>query len=619
MILSGTFTPSRAILRRVYSGLCTGIIGVCLILITLGLSGCNRIEEEGETGQVIIGLTDTEGDFIRYKVDVVSLTLTKANDAVVETIPLSTEVDFAQYTEMTEFLTAATIPSGFYTKATLRLDYQDADIWYSDPNGDAVQIHSILDEDGNAVSTVEMPVHLESVNTLLILPGIPAHLTLDFNLLASNRVDDMDPNTLILQPFLMAEVNTQSSKIHRVRGPLKAVDPDGDSLVIIIRPFFHAISGGDEHFGTLSVTTTTDTIYLINGTFSYGYPGLEALAYMPEFTATVVIGDLKFNPQRFEAREVRAGSSVAGGTLDVVTGNVTSRDPNTLTVRGATLIRADSSNLFNDSVTVLLDANTLVGRQFSQSPYDANDISVGQLVTIFGTLDPNAPDPQMDADLVILLLTTLRGTVVNKGTGEMDIKLQSINGRRVGIFDFDGTGIDDPNDADPNNYRITTGALNTSSLDTGSPVKVLGFVRRFGQAPADFVAYTIVDVAQIPALMAVGWLPADPNAFETLSSTGLTLDLHGVGLFHHLNRAGVVIDLKELAKSPSIKPLESGTGLYSIAEGVTRQLHTSFGNFAADLEDRLVANGSVRNLVAIGTFDDANAILTAGAISVRME
>ena len=69
---------------------------------------------------MVIGLTDQEGDFHSYTVDVLSLTLTKLNGAVVETLPLNTRIDFAQYTEMTEFLTAATIPSGVYVKAQMQ-------------------------------------------------------------------------------------------------------------------------------------------------------------------------------------------------------------------------------------------------------------------------------------------------------------------------------------------------------------------------------------------------------------------------------------------------------------------------------------------------------------------
>ena len=88
------------------------------------LSGCNSNGHDNsntdESGEVIIGLTDTPGDFTTYTVDVVSLTLTKANGAVVGTVPLSTRVDFAQYTEMTEFFNR-----GHYTQR--KLCQSDAD------------------------------------------------------------------------------------------------------------------------------------------------------------------------------------------------------------------------------------------------------------------------------------------------------------------------------------------------------------------------------------------------------------------------------------------------------------------------------------------------------------
>ena len=73
-------------------------------------------------GSVYIGLTDADGDFLTYAVDVLSLTLERSNGAVVETLPLATRVDFAQYTDLTEFLTAATVPPGTYVGGQIRLD-----------------------------------------------------------------------------------------------------------------------------------------------------------------------------------------------------------------------------------------------------------------------------------------------------------------------------------------------------------------------------------------------------------------------------------------------------------------------------------------------------------------
>ena len=47
----------------------------------------------------MIGLTDADGDFLSYSVDVVSLTLTKADGAIVATLPLRQRVDFADLVE----------------------------------------------------------------------------------------------------------------------------------------------------------------------------------------------------------------------------------------------------------------------------------------------------------------------------------------------------------------------------------------------------------------------------------------------------------------------------------------------------------------------------------------
>ena len=178
---------------NVWKRLFSVLIASLFIAAIIGLSGCDIVPVDGDEtedlGQVVIGLTDEEGDFVNYTVDVVYLTLTKANGVVVSTLPISTRVDFAQYTEMTEFLTAATIPSGVYTEATLLLDYQDAEIWVEDSNGDSVEVETILDVDGNPITTLEVSVRLEGRNSLLIAPGIPAHLTLDFNLNASNKVE----------------------------------------------------------------------------------------------------------------------------------------------------------------------------------------------------------------------------------------------------------------------------------------------------------------------------------------------------------------------------------------------------------------------------------------------
>jgi hypothetical protein len=55
-----------------------------------------------QCGTVLIGMTDGDGDFLSYSVDVISLEL--------EVLPNSTRIDFAQYADLTEFVSAAIVP-----------------------------------------------------------------------------------------------------------------------------------------------------------------------------------------------------------------------------------------------------------------------------------------------------------------------------------------------------------------------------------------------------------------------------------------------------------------------------------------------------------------------------
>jgi hypothetical protein len=172
-------------------------------------------------GQAIVSMTDAAGDFLSYTVDVESLTLAKQNGAVVETLPLKTRVNFADYVEMTEFFTAATIPSGTYTSARMRLNFSAADVQVEDLNGNAAAVPAanIRDANGNPLAILDVEVKFDDLRTLFIAPGIPAHLTLDFNLQASNTADlTVNPPVVTVKPFLVADVDPQKPKTMRLGG-----------------------------------------------------------------------------------------------------------------------------------------------------------------------------------------------------------------------------------------------------------------------------------------------------------------------------------------------------------------------------------------------------------------
>ncbi len=626
MKMHTTFGPWRGSLATLLSAL-------FLLLSAFVLGGCADVgDDSGDAdGELVIGLTDAEGDFATYTVDVKSLTLTKANGEVVQALPLSTRVDFAQYTEMTEFLTVASVSSGLYVQAEMVLDYSNADIQVEDASGNAVKADSIVDADGNPVSELSVAVKLEGRNSLRIVPGVPAYLTLDFDLKASNSVAFSPDPIVTVEPLLLAELDVEKFKTHRLRGPLAGVDVANDTFDVIIRPFHRHMSRRDiaRHFGTITVTTTDDTVFEVDGEGYQGNAGLVAMEAMPRFSATLVRGDIKLNPRRFVASEVYAGSSVPGGDADVITGSVIARSGDILTVKGATLIRAGGSVIFNDEVIVHLDDDTIVKRQLDMGgEYDIDDISVGQRVRIFGVVDsPLARRLEMKAKRVQMRFTILRGTVVETGITPVEpvpvtplvIDLQAIDGRNVSLFDFSGTGTDAGNDADPDAYEIETASLDLTGLSDGTPVKVRGFVTPFGSAPADFTAHSISDVTLMKGIMRISWAPASGDAITSVSADGMRLNLEGVGRFHHVSRGRVVVDLTRLSEPPSIVPRTGGEGLYLISQAGAHRLHTTFAGFADDLAVRLGDGALVRQLAASGPFDDATARMTSGFVMVSME
>ena len=592
-------------------------LAMVLLLMTAALlAACESTENAASDGEVIIGLTDAEGDLATYTVDVLSLTLTKSNGAVVETLPINTRVDFAQYTELTEFLTAATVPSGTYVSASMTLDYSNADIQAEDAVGDIVPVTVFEDIDGNPVDVLEMRVSLEGRDRLVIAPGIPAHITLDFDLKASNSVDfsGTEP-VLTIEPLLLADVELENPKPHRVRGPLARVDVDENLFSIIMRPFHHRLVEDSRRFGTLKVNVDDDTSYEINGETFSGTEGIEAMDRLPTLTAVIAIGELTRSDsgRRFLATQVYAGSSVPFGDDDAVRGHVIARSGDNLQLRGATLMRSDGTVVFNDTLTVALTPTTKVTRQLSAADHGIDEISVGQRITAFGDLSGDSSSGYVldtSDGLVRMKLTTVVGHVEQQDA-PLAMDLDRIGRRPVALFDFSGTGVDSSQDADPEFYEINTGSLDLSDIAVDDPVKVRGFPRAFGQAPEDFDAHTVVDVAAVRGLMTVSWNPASLTAIASLDETSMTLDLDGTGRFHKLIRAGVKTDLKDLASAPVIVPAEDGTGIYLLQVGDRAVLYLEYAAFSRALGAQLDAGRPVRSFHASGYFDDATATLTS--------
>lgn len=604
-----------------------GVLSMVMALAACGGGGDSA--GTGDTsGDVVVSLTDAEGDFGSYTVDVLSLELTKANGAVVSALPMATRIDFAQYTDMTEFLTAATVPSGVYVSATLTLDYTDADIWVENADGDLIQVDTIVDADGLPLTQVEITVQLEDRNHLLIAPGIPAHLQLDFDLKATNSVtfDGFGVPTVMVEPYLVADVDFEDWKINRLRGLLDAVAVDTSSFSVFIRPCYAALNGSHHRFGRLNVHTEPTTVFDVDDEVYQGQDGILAMDRLAPTSAVVVVGDLAFHPLRFKARHVYAGTSVPWGDKDIVSGTVTARLGDVLTVKGATLIRSDGSIIFNNQATVTVGESTVVTRQLSMDPLLIEDISVGQRVRVIGTLtDADPLRLAMDATEghVRLRVTAVRGSVTQVNAdhpvSQLNLAVQSINHCRVEVYDFSGTGVDADNDADAGSYEINTASMDLSNYGVGDPVKALGFVQPFGAAPQDFNAHSLVNVADVRAFLKVNWEPASDSAFEQLSAQGITLNLDGTDQPYHVFRSWILTDLAGLEQSTTVVSHADGRGVFVIHVDGVVQVFLTFEAYIDELRERLDEGWQVEKIRARGNFDDASATLTADLIDVQLQ
>jgi len=571
-----------------------------------------------DCGTVYIGMTDADGDFLSYTVDVVSLKLKRANGAVVETLPATTRIDFAQYVDLTEFLTAATVPNGAYTAATLRLDFTHADITV-EKGGVPVAAHAV-DVGGNALAVVDVNVTLDNRHHLVVSPGRPSLFTLDFNLAATNSVDlATTPATVTVTPALVASLEFIDEKDLRLRGPLVSVDPAAGTYVVDVRPF----NLREHRFGQVTVHTDADTAFEINGTPYVGSAGLAALSAAGVGTATAAFGTLTPSTHEFNAESVRAGTSVPGAGIDTVAGQVISRAGDVLTVRGATINRdRDGARFARGTVRVAIGPNTRVVK--GKATAAAGDISVGQLIEAFGSATPVSSsamsgDWNMDATAgrVRMHLTPIYGFAKQSTTGSLTLQLDSIAGRKASVFDFAGTGQSAMQDADPANYEVATGELDLSSLSNGEPTKLVGYPTPFGAAPPDFDARTMIDFPRMGALLAMSWGADGTEApFSSQEPTGLVLDLDNadIGRLHYISVGPRVLDLKALPASPIIAPPAQGPTAYLVVmRGESCSFH-DFADFVAELGSRLDGGTALVGFTVNGTYNGDDNVMAARSI-----
>jgi len=479
-------------------------------------------------------MTDAKGDFLSYIVSLTSLQLQTADGTMVETIPATTKVDFAQLVDLSEVLTAGQIPVADYVSAKLTIDYANSQITADDGTGHPVTLSPVDASGAPITGTLTVTVQLDNAHHLHITAGQIARLALDFNLGVSNTVD-MTADTVTVAPTLVASVAPSDVTPLRARGALASVSTSGEDFVINVMPFHD--EDQEDKSGQVTVQVGSSTTYQINGTAYSGNAGLTALAAVGSGTKVAAFGTVQEgNQPSFTATMVLAGSSLERPGEDSISGTVIARSQTTLTVRDATWSGSDGDFDFETKdTTVMIGPATVVTEEGHAGSFSIADISPGQKVDASGSVSKGsdgAVTVDSTAGEVDLDVTRASGIVTLLSDGSLTLNLESLGGLPTDVFDFSGTGSSTASDASPSAYVVNTGTLTQSGLSVNSSALALGFVTGFGTAPPDFNADTLITAPSIEADLRLRFgRHGSTTVFTDLtsSSTSLVIDLSSLG------------------------------------------------------------------------------------------
>jgi len=376
--------PSFPRFARIFSSALLCVAGVIA-------AGCHHNNLDSGYGVAWITLSDTTpDDYTSYTVNVDSVTLTGEAYGVITAIATPETVDFTKLDNINELFSAASIPNDTYTSASIILDYTTANVSVM-VNG-VPTLAKVVDTTGAAVTTQTINVTLDPKNPLIIVPTLSSssaqRLAINFDLAASNVVDhSTSPPKVTIKPFVTVSAGAPDTKPIRVRGPLINSDINIGTYTVYVRPFYDEV----DVLGQLTMFNDANTVYLINGVYYTGKPGITALSLLSAGT-TMTAAYTTYQPSPSLNASVTAGKFnstyvVAGSTLEDfytqgLEGDVIKRSGNTLTLRGATLFLNDgqTSYINTPDAVVLLGPNTIVAADDNPTlkGLDYKSVSVGQ-------------------------------------------------------------------------------------------------------------------------------------------------------------------------------------------------------------------------------------------------
>jgi hypothetical protein len=651
---------------------CAALIGIAALMT----AACHSNNNASDYGNAWVTVTAEPGPFASYVVNLDAITLTDAAGNVYDVLTTVEPVDLVKLKNVAELWGTAVIPVDTYVKATITLDYTDAEVSVF-VNGQP-QKATVVFPTTTTLTTVSIPLVLDpnAANEPVIVASYGTYnairLALDIDLAASNVVELSDL-TVTANPFVTLSTEPTDTKPIRIRGPLINSNVSLGTFTVYERPFYDEV----DNIGTVSIFNSPNTVYTINGTTYVGSAGLTVLS---QVSAGVTTTETYTNwyPTKtndaaagiFNSLYVVAGDSLETNYTENVTGEVSARNGNTLTLidstlAGATVALTEGYFEYIDTPTnVIVGPTTLVtaeGNPLTNLNY--NSIAVGQRIAAIGvysapngipTIDATAPTTGSTSGQVRLLPTQLYGQSSGAATAaSLPLTLASIDGLPASDFDFAGDGTSAAQDPTAAAYVVNTTNANAtttlSSLVAGTSLWVDGFTAAFGAAPPDFNAFprypanpdnptnptptAIFAEDQVPASLQVSWTPAGTTApFESASATGLVIDLSNPALKSASIEIGAeTVVLSSLPASPTIVPnpvtncVASNTGtytqpcetLFSIGNtAVFISEFVSFAEFYAVFPQGISSTYPAIQLTATGYFNRTANTFTANRIDI---
>ncbi len=581
-----------------------------LAMLTFLLSACTDAGKSSDQGRLYLSLTDAPGDFLVYRVNVSAITLYHTNGERIDLPLQSVAVDFAQYTELSELLSGQDLPAGRYVRVDMQLDYSQAEIVVLDEADTPLRIEKFLNMDNEPISMLSVSVTLEPRHGLRLAPGIPAHLSLDFNLRASHQVVFGDPPHLIVQPTLEAQVDPVHNKPHRLRALLHSVDTDASTIEVELKPF-HCRKGD---FGNATVEIDENTSIEIGDVVYNAEEGLALLATLPPGTSLVILARIRNVPFGIVAEEIRVDAEVPDVTLDLLSGHVIQRDENTLIIQGSLHEQGEEASRFYPALEVNMDAATRIVRQNGKrAPLSTSAVDIGQKVLIKGHFSEEAAPPSLDATgnasgVIRLRHTTIRGRLLE--TGEfISIALESIDRIPVSQFDFSSS------EADPDIFRIKI-TKNRKGLQTGDQATFRGIMSPYRiDAGVDFLATRPRIVLERNDLLKIAWPKSiSESPFTTDWPQLMQVDTGQAGVMVRLLSASEKTEVPEILTIDGVEK----DGVYLIVTSKGPQRFTDFPSFIGALAQDMEDGGKLAALRARGEFNKQTAGFLARNLQARL-